>query len=193
MPDSGRTEDSENDAASRPLFLRVYGIFADSVKSGIQSVLAKINETKDSPDAFARMLRYIFVGTLGFSLFLVLLLVLFYRPSGTASAATNPKILAARMAGPSVSRSAASDSATPGSPGGTILSWISTPIEPDAYLVPEVRGFGTGVQWRLSRLPRDKWSEKDVSRFWIDPRVLVVEHLAKRNAETINNLLASVP
>jgi len=197
MPDSARDEDSEKDAASQPLVMRIFSIIADSVRSGLQAAVAKVHETKDSPDAFVRMLRYIVIGTLGFSLFLVLVLVLFYRPAAATSAAPNPKTLAAPVSGTSgnstLRATATSDSTASGSPGGTILNWISTPIDPDSYLAPEVRGFGTGVQWRLSRLPRDKWSEKDVSRFWIDPRMLVVEHLAKRNAETIDNLLASVP
>ena len=197
MPDSARDEDSDKDAASQPLFVRIFSILVDSVKSGFQAAVAKIHETKDSPEAFSRMLRYIVIGTLGFSLFLVLVLVLFYRPAAAASTVPNPKALTAPVSGTSgnstLRATASSDSTAPGSPGGTILNWISTPIDPDSYLVPELRGFGTGVQWRLSRLPRDKWSEKDVSRFWIDPRMLVVEHLSKRNAETIDNLLASVP
>jgi hypothetical protein len=89
---------------------------------------------------------------------------------------------------------AAPAAATPaGSPGGTVLSWISTPIDPDQYLIPGRRGFGTGIQWRFSRIPRQTWSEKEVSRFWIDPKKLVVDHLSKRNDSLIDSVLNGVP
>jgi len=128
------------------------------------------------------------IGTLSIAVLIVVMLLIFYRPSGrSAGPAASRRAIAADMS--------AAVKPSGGSPGGTVLSWITTPIQPTDYLVPRTdeAALQDGLAWRLSRTPQESWSVKEIARFWIDPRQLVIEHLSKRNDELIDGILKDAP
>ncbi len=181
---------------------RIFRLFANAARDLLDGVRQKAKELLESPDGFARGLRVVVAGTLAIAFLIVIMLLIFYRPtspsaqsmgasaagSGTSSAGPiSPEVAPSGAAGRST--------ALAGSPGGTVLSWISSPIEPSDFLVPrsDREALEGGVTWRLSRLPHKTWSQKEINRFWIDPTALVVEHLSKRNGDLIDEVFRGVP
>ena len=223
MPDDGAFPDSapENqfsddagfsvDPGGQPIgggvLTRILRLVANGAREFLDHVRQEARSLLESPDGFARGLRVIVIGTLAIAFLSVILLLIFYRPSSQAAgsmrassglsgtAAAGPVAAAPTPADTTMRQGNVAGSPGAGSPGGTLLSWISTPIEPFDFLVPrsDREALDGGVTWRLSRLPRNTWSQKDINRFWIDPTALVIEHLSKRNRDLIDGVFREVP
>ncbi len=167
---------------------RMLRLAVESIRNAAEDLRPRIREFLSSSEGFTRGLKVIVIGTLSLAFLIVVLLLVFYRPAGRAAApGTGRASIAADMS--SAAKSAG------GSPGGTVLSWITTPIQPTDYLVPRTdrEALNSGLSWRLSRTPKESWGQKEISRFWIDPTQLVIEHLSKRNDGLIDGLLKDAP
>lgn len=160
---------------------RIVRLAVESVRRTIEELRPRLRELFSSSEGFSRGLRVIVIGTLSIAFFIVVMLLIFYTPATGGQSVAADVSAAVKPAG--------------GSPGGTVLSWITTPIQPTDYLVPRTdsEALQSGLSWRLSRTPRESWSQKEIARFWVDPTRLVIEHLSTKNDELIDGLLKEAP
>ncbi|MFP4383985.1 MAG: hypothetical protein ACLFST_15255 [Spirochaetia bacterium] len=45
----------------------------------------------------------------------------------------------------------------------------------------------------LYRVPKENWSQEDISRFWLDPRIIALEYLEKENRNYLEEMFESIP
>jgi len=69
-------------------------------------------------------------------------------------------------------------------PGPRAPYGLEIPDEIERFLTPEIRFY---------REPRERWSREEVDRFWMDPKEMGIDALAKQNRKKARELLDSVP
>lgn len=151
-------------------------------------------EAISSNDFFRASIRYIVMGALGVAAFIVLLLVLFYRPARSVAVSSSPGISRGTAAGPSVALAAEPAASAIMGRGGVNGSApvLSEPPAPEDYAVPPstdplARG------WVLSREPEARWTPGEIDKLWIDPNQIGVDNLKVRNDKAVEKLLSEVP
>ncbi len=58
-----------------------------------------------------------------------------------------------------------------------------------AYKIPEEYSTLIHEQWKHFYVPVKKWKDEDIAKYWIDPNVMALQFLEKKNNTLVENIL----
>ena len=70
---------------------------------------------------------------------------------------------------------------------------LTVDVRVSDLIIPEEFLEGDDPEWFFYRERQNRWTDEQVARYWVDPRIIGLEVLERRNDEIIEELFEHVP